>query len=119
MSVIDISIGQKYYQIDCDPELAPKITQFSVQLNMLINTKAMELGTRVVGNDYLLLLVCLDLLMNERNSVPEVAETPAVTTDVSQSVSMETINPSQQKIIQQLLQDLTRHMQENIPIDNV
>lgn len=77
MSVLEIPIGQKVYKIDCREEESANLQEFATKLNMLINSKAVDLHMRV-DNDYLLLLVCLDLLqensmLSEKDSAAPVA----------------------------------------------
>lgn len=75
MSILEIPIGQKVYKIDCREEEAIKLQEFAAKLNMLINSKAVDLQMRV-DNDYLLLLVCLDLLQ-ENSAYIQDRPTPA------------------------------------------
>lgn len=117
MSIVEMAIGRKYYQIDCNEEVATSLQEVAERLNVLINTKAVELGMRV-ENDYLLLLVCLDLLSDKsvdrtiestQDAAPVVADSVAVSPAVSEDKEEHVvITREQQKIIKNLLKVLAK-----------
>lgn len=118
MNTLEIPIGQKKYKISCREEEADTLKTFATKLNVLINSKAVELQTRV-DNDYLLILVCLDLLQDKVNTdnidVSAHDTNNATNPDLTQTLQTNTnsttnqnaiLSPAEQQTIKNLLNKL-------------